>query len=192
MLLQMISAIVLAAGAATRFGACKQLVPVGGKPLLAHVLESLRASAIDDVIVVLGAHADAIRREIRFTTERVVLNSDHAEGMSTSIHAGIRALPENAEAAMIVLADQPHVQTATLARLIDEYVRTQAPAVIPAYRGARGNPVIVDRALFEELLALRGDIGGRAIFTKHPVMTLDVDDRGVIADIDMVDDLHGG
>jgi molybdenum cofactor cytidylyltransferase len=187
----MISAIVLAAGAATRFGASKQLAPIGGKPLLEHVLGALRASVIDDVVVVLGAHADAIRRHVGFTSERVVLNSDYALGMSTSIQAGLRALPADVEAAMIVLGDQPYVRARTLDALVGEYRRTRAAAVIPAYRGTRGNPVIVDRALFAELLALRGDVGGRSIFATHHVTVLDVDDPGVIADIDTAGDLDG-
>jgi molybdenum cofactor cytidylyltransferase len=187
----MISAIVLAAGAATRFGASKQLAPFRGKPLLEHVLGELRASVIDDVTVVLGAHADAIRRQISFTSERVVTNSDYALGMSTSIHAGLRALPADVEAAMIVLGDQPYVRARTMNALVDEYRRTRAAAVIPAYRGKRGNPAIVDRTLFAELLTLRGDVGGRAIFAKHDVAILDVDEPGVVADIDTAGDLHG-
>ena len=116
----MISAIVLAAGQATRFGRCKQLVPVDGKALLDRVLDNLRASKVDDIVVVLGAHAEEIRGQISFDGVRVVMNPDFADGMSTSIQAGLRALPESAEAAMIVLADQPFVRPRTLDLLIDE------------------------------------------------------------------------
>src|SRR5438067_10090007 len=85
----MISAIVLAAGQATRFGRCKQLVRIGEKSLLQHVLDNLRASSVEDVVVVLGAHADEIRRHVRFGGERVVENPDYANGMSTSLQAGL-------------------------------------------------------------------------------------------------------
>ena len=98
----MISAIVLAAGQATRFGQCKQLIRLGEKALLQHVLDNLAQSKIDEVVVVLGARADEIREQIQFGKARVLLNPDYANGMSTSIQAGLRAI--NAEAAMIVLA----------------------------------------------------------------------------------------
>ena len=117
----MISAIILAAGQAKRFGSCKQLVPIDGKPLLQHVLDNLAQSKIDDVAVVLGAHADEIREQIRFGRARVVMNPDFADGMSTSIHAGLRAI--QSDAAMIVLADQPFVSVDTLIDGNAQYVR---------------------------------------------------------------------
>ena len=184
--LQMISAIVLAAGQATRFGRLKQLVTLGEKPLLQHVLDNLAQSKIDEVIVVLGAHADEIREQIQFGKARAVLNPDYANGMSTSIQAGLRAI--NAEAAMIVLADQPLVTSRTLDALIDEYRRSKPNVVIPTFNGFRGNPVIVDRSLFAEMMTIRGDIGCRSIFGNHPVHLLPVDDRGVVTDIDTVED----
>ena len=189
----MISAIVLAAGQAARFGRCKQLVPLGGKPLLEHVLDTLRQSKVDDVVVVLGAYAGEIRQRVRFDRERVVLNPDYADGMSTSIQAGLRALPATTEAAMIVLADQPYVMWPTLDALIDEYRRTGASVVIPTYTGSRGNPVIVDRALFPEMMDIRGDIGCRAIFGNHAesIVKVAVDDPGVVTDIDTTEDLDG-
>lgn len=185
----MISAIVLAAGEASRFGQCKQLVRVGGKALLEHALDSLRASKIDETVVILGAHADAIRQEVDFTRERVVFNPEYASGMSTSIQAGLRAIA--AEAALIVLADQPFVTPQTIDLLIDEYLRTRAALVIPTYNGARGNPVLVDRSLFAEMMSIRGDIGFRAIFADHAdrMVKVPVDDRGVVMDIDTKDDL---
>src|SRR5712691_1600002 len=87
----MISAIVLAAGQATRFGQCKQLITLSGKALLQHVLDNLAQSKIDEVVVVLGARADEIREQIQFGTARVIMNPDYANGMSTSIQAGLRA-----------------------------------------------------------------------------------------------------
>jgi molybdenum cofactor cytidylyltransferase len=185
----MISAIVLAAGKATRFGRCKQLVLVDGKALLDRVLDNLRASKIDDIVVVLGAHAEEIGRQISLDGTRVVMNPDYAEGMSTSIQAGLRALPERAEAAMIVLGDQPFVTPRTLDLLLDEYSHVRPKAIVPTYNDVRGNPVIVSRALFGEMMTIRGDVGCRAIFGGHDVMTLPVDDRGVTMDIDTMEDL---
>ena len=178
----MISAIVLAAGQAKRFGSCKQLVPIEGKPLLQHVLDNLAQSKIDDVVVVLGAHADEIGEQIRFGRARVVMNPDFADGMSTSIHAGLRAT--KADAAMIVLADQPFVSPGTIDALIGEVHRTHAKVMVPTFNGFRGNPVVVDRSLFAEMMEIRGDVGCRSIFGNHEVTKLAVDDRGILMDID--------
>lgn len=185
----MIPAIVLAAGQATRFGRCKQLMPLAGKPLLQHVLDSLRASNVDEVVVVLGAQAEEIRQAVRFDGERIVLNPDFAQGMSTSIHAGLRALPQSAKAAMIVLADQPFVQPSTFDALTQGYLQSRAPVVAPTYNGLRGNPVVIDRALFAEMMNIRGDTGFRSLFGEHAVMKVPVDDHGVVTDIDTPADL---
>src|ERR1700680_2171727 len=184
----MISAIVLAAGQATRFGQCKQLMRLGEKALLQHVLDNLAQSKIDEVVVVLGARADEIREQIQFGKARVLMNPDYANGMSTSIQAGLRAI--NSDAAMIVLADQPRVTSRTLDLLIDEYRRSKPSVVIPTFNGFRGNPVIVDRSLFAEMMEIRGDIGCRSIFGNHPVHMLPVDDRGVVEDIDTMEDIE--
>jgi molybdenum cofactor cytidylyltransferase len=188
----MIWAILLAAGQATRFGRCKQLMPIGGQPLLAHVLGTLRRSRVDEIVVVLGAYADEIRRQVDFEGARVVLNPDYAAGMSTSIQAGLRALAPTADAAMIVLADQPLVTTATLDMLIGEYRRTGAQVILPTYNGFRGNPVVVDRTLFPEMMEIRGDTGCRAIFGDHSdsIVKVAVDDSGVLTDIDTPEDLE--
>ncbi|HKO58521.1 MAG TPA: NTP transferase domain-containing protein [Thermoanaerobaculia bacterium] len=186
----MISAIVLAAGQATRFGQCKQLARVGGKALLQHALDNLRASHVDDVVVVLGAHADEIREKVSFDRERIVFNPHYADGMSTSIQAGLRAI--DAEGALIVLADQPFVAPATIDLLVEEHRRTRAAVVIPTYNGFRGNPVLVDRSLFAEMMDIHGDIGCRAVFGDHPesIVRVPVDDRGVVTDIDTQADLQ--
>ena len=184
----MISALVLAAGQAARFGQCKQLMRLGDKALLQHVLDNLAQSKIDEVVVVLGAHAEEIREQIQFGKARVILNPDFANGMSTSIQAGLRAI--RSDAAMIVLADQPLVTPRTFDVLIDEYSRSKPDVVVPTFNGFRGNPVIVDGSLFEEMMGIRGDIGCRAIFGDHvqSIVKVAVDDRGVVTDIDTMED----
>ena len=188
----MISAIVLAAGESSRFGGCKQLVRMSGKTLLDHVLDTLRtATTIHDVLVVLGARAEEIRREVRFDCERIVMNPDHARGMSTSIHAALRALPENTDAAMFVLADQPFVSPQTIDALASEYERSKAALIVPTYKGARGNPVVAARSLFGEMMSIKGDVGLRALFDKYAatIVRIPVDDVGIVTDIDTPQDL---
>ncbi|HSP16035.1 MAG TPA: NTP transferase domain-containing protein [Thermoanaerobaculia bacterium] len=183
----MISAIVLAAGQAKRFGDCKQLLPINGKPLLQHVLDTLRQSKVDDVVVVLGAYANEIRQQIQFRDERIIANPDYEKGMSTSIQAGLRAI--DSDAAFIVLADQPFVTAKTYDLLIDEYRRSRPKATIPTFNGFRGNPVLIEKSLFPEIMEIRGDTGARAIFGNHQVTKVPVDDRGVLIDIDTPEDV---
>jgi len=183
----LISAIFLAAGEAKRFGSCKQLTIVDGKPLLQHTLDTLRASRVDDVVVVLGAYANEILDAIEFRDERIVVNPGYASGMSTSIQAGLRAI--DADAAFIVLADQPFVTAATYDLLMDEYRRTHARVLVPTFHGKRGNPVLIDRTLFSRATQLRGDAGFRAIFAEDEVREVVVGDRGVVVDIDRRDDV---
>lgn len=187
-----IAAVVLAAGASKRFGRPKQLARFGGKPLLQHVLERLSEAKISEVVVVLGPHAEAILREVPVGTARVVINGRAAEGLSRSLQAGLEALSPEAAGAVIVLADQPFVSAETLSRLVEAHRREHPAAVVPTYNGFRGNPVLLDRSLFAEVMKIEGDIGCRAIFGDHPgeILKLPVGDAGILTDIDTPEDLE--
>lgn len=182
----MISAVVLAAGSSSRMGRPKPLVPLGEVPLLARVLASVRRSAVGQVVVVLGHEADRVRREVSMDGATIVVNPDYEAGMSTSIRAGLRAADPRAEGFLIVLADQPFVSAATMDALIRRRAESAAKIIIPTYRGIRGNPVLLDRDLSSEALAIKGDQGCRAIFGDHEaeILEVPVDDPGVILDLD--------
>lgn len=182
----MISAVVLAAGSSSRMGRPKPLVPLGEVPLLARVLASVRRSAVGQVVVVLGHEADRVRREVSMDGATIVVNPDYEAGMSTSIRAGLRAADPRAEGFLIVLADQPFVSAATMDALIRRRAESAAKIIIPTYRGIRGNPVLLDRDLSSEALAITGDQGCRAIFGDHEaeILEVPVDDPGVILDLD--------
>jgi molybdenum cofactor cytidylyltransferase len=149
-------------------GTVKQLLQLDDRPLLQHVLDNVRASEVREIVLVLGSSAEAISREIDAQNVRVVLNESYLHGMGTSLKKGLSALDPEAEAALIVLADQPFVRPTTINQLIAEHRRSTAQIVIPTYRGFRGNPVLLDRSVFPEVMALGGDIGCRAIFGDHP------------------------
>ena len=163
----MIAAIILAAGQSSRMGQHKLLLPLLGKPLLLHAAASALAAGCDDVLVVVGYRAEAVRQLLSDQPVRVVENPDFAQGQSTSVRAGIAALTPQTEAALILLGDQPLVSPAILQRLMLAWRDTARPIVAPYYAGQRGNPVLFARALFPELLTVTGDQGGREVLQRH-------------------------
>lgn len=183
---QPIAAIILAAGAATRMGRPKQLLDWGGRPLVRLAAEQALASGLAPVLVVVGAAADEVSAALAGLPVEIVPCPEYAAGQSASLRAGVAALPEDAAAAVIMLADQPFVTAAIVARLADEWRVRQAPIVAPLYRGVRGNPVLFDRAIFAELLVVTGDRGARAAVAADPARVLAVpfDDDRPLADID--------
>jgi len=186
-----ISAIVLAAGMATRMGRLKQLLPFRGKILLEHVLDTLRSAGIEEILLVLGFAADQIRSQVRLDSIKVILNPAYREGMASSLQAGITAVSPGREAALIVLGDQPLVQPGTIHQLIAAYQQSRPPFTIPVYEGRRGNPVLIDRAVFPDIFQLSGDTGCRKLFPayREQILEVPVEDPGVLLDIDTQEDL---
>lgn len=184
-------AVVLAAGRSTRMGEPKQLLRLGGKTLLEQVLENVRAARVTDVVLVLGCAAETIVQQVSVEGVNVVVNEAYQNGMGSSLHVGLSALDPMTDAALIVLADQPFVRPQTYHKIIEQYQQSDAQIVVPTYRGFRGNPVLLDRSVFSEVMALTGDIGCRAIFGDHPdgIAKVAVDDIGILVDIDDKDDL---
>jgi molybdenum cofactor cytidylyltransferase len=188
-----VAAIILAAGKSTRMGEAKQLLRLGESTVLGHTIENVRRSAVvDEIVLVLGASAEAIRRQLPASLLeglKVVVNPAYEQGMASSLRAGLSALDPQIGAALIVLADQPFVRPETLDKLARKYRRTPAPIVIPSYKGVRGNPVLLHRSVFAEVMALEGDTGCRAIFGNHPeTVKLEVEDEGILLDIDNQED----
>ncbi len=190
-----VAAIILAAGASTRFGRPKQLLWVDGRPLLAKVTDAALASAIDDVVVVLGYRASEIAPLLAGRPVRLVVNPAWAEGMASSLRAGIAALRSDIDAALIVPADQIHLTAAEINAVITAYLAlpslTSLPRIIiPVHRGQRGHPVLFPRAFFPQLLALHGDQGGRSLLDRHAeqVVEVEVATDGVVVDVDTAAD----
>jgi molybdenum cofactor cytidylyltransferase len=171
-------------------GTAKQLLQIEGRLLVQCVLDNVRRSSINEVILVLGHSADTIQRELNIESTKVVLNENFRQGMGTSLRTGLTAIDSKMEAALIILADQPFVHPETLDKLMAEHARGHAQIVIPTYRGFRGNPVLLDRSVFPEVMGLSGDIGCRAIFGGHQegIVKLEVGDVGILLDIDQRSD----
>ena len=170
-------------------GGIKALMPFGESTLLETVIANVRASLVNEIVIVLGSSSDEIRQTISFDQIKVVVNGNFRDGMGTSLRCGVGEV--TGDAALVVLADQPLVQTRTIDRLIREYWEKAPQIAIPVYRGFRGNPVLLDRSVFPEILNLSGDIGCRAIFGGHSetILKVSVDDVGVLLDIDTPQDL---
>jgi molybdenum cofactor cytidylyltransferase len=185
-----VGAVVLAAGSSRRMGTPKQLLRLGAETLLDRVLDMVRSSSVSEIVLVLGAAADDIKRSVATSDVKIVTNPDYLQGMGTSLRKGVAALSPSIQAAMVVLGDQPFVSSSTLDFLIAAHQQSNCEVAIPTFRGFRGNPVLIDRALFPEIQQLAGDVGCRAIFGSHTrgIHKVAVDDPAILLDIDSAED----
>ncbi|MGF1471304.1 MAG: NTP transferase domain-containing protein [Rubrobacteraceae bacterium] len=186
-----VSAIVLAAGAGTRFGGGKLLAPFAGRTLIGVALAGLREAPVDEIIVVAGEQAEELRGVGESYGVRVVENPDWEEGMSTSVRAGLAATQPGTRAAVVLLADQPLVGPEAVARLVAAF-ENGSDVAVATYDGAPRNPVVLSREvwpLLEEELS--GDEGARGFIRGHPELVTRVPCDGVAdpADVDTVEDL---
>jgi len=139
----MISAVVLAAGPSRRFGRPKQLLKIGDRTMLQHSIQRVLESNVQEVIVVLGYAAEEIMPVISSAGIKVLTNPHYNRGLSESRKVGLRAVSPDSSGALIYLADQPLVSPRTIDKLIETFKATRALAVVPTYRGERGNPVVL-------------------------------------------------
>jgi molybdenum cofactor cytidylyltransferase len=181
--------IVLAAGAATRFGSPKQLAQLNGRPLLHLAVARAVEVAGQAVTVVLGANAAELAPLLRHTPASVVINRDWAEGMGSSVRAGVARVPATADAALLMLADQPAVTAQDLLRLVATWRRQPQCIVAAHYAGTTGVPAIFPREDFAALGALRGDAGARALLKRSGERLVRVPLQSAAIDIDTPEDL---
>ncbi len=189
-----VGAVVLAAGASSRFGDVKLLAPLEGRPLLQHVLDTARAAGVGEVVVVLGDAADRIERAIRWGTERRVRNPDPSAGLSSSLRIGLAALGEGSDAALFLLGDQPLVRLDVIRALVGARPSGAAsatrPVVVPRYASGGGpNPALVDRSAWWLADEASGDRGLGPVLRVHPELVLEVPVPGQNPDVDTPADL---
>ena len=170
-----ITAVVLAAGAGSRFGGGKLLAWLAGRPVLQHVLDRLAEADLGEVVVVLGDDGDAVEQAIDWRRERRVRNPDPGRGLSSSLRIGIDALDDAFEGALIVLGDQPLISAATIRALLAAPPGDARPIVVPAYAGDGGrNPVLLGRDAFDLVAEATGDRGLGPVIAAHPELVLEV------------------
>jgi molybdenum cofactor cytidylyltransferase len=162
-----IAALILAAGESTRMGRLKQLLPWAGLTLVDWQVAQMREAGVDDVVVVLGHDAEAVRAAMQSPDARVVVNEGYREGRASSLRAGAEALDEGISAVLVLSVDQP--RPAWLSRrLIDRWRETHAPIVSPRFSRRFGHPVLLDGALLPELRAVdEASLGLRAVIQRH-------------------------
>ena len=191
----MISGIILAAGASVRMGQPKAAMPFGqmGETILSRIVSTFLIGGATEIVVVAGAHIDAVRRAmpVHEARARVIEHTGWQLGQLSSLLAGLAALDTpHLEAVMVTPVDVPLVTASTVATVIDAWRRSRAPIVRPAAGERHGHPVIFDRSVFADLRAADPTVGAKAVFATHRerVLNVEVSDAGAFEDIDTPED----
>ena len=186
----MISALVLAAGTASRFGRTKQLEVVRGKPLAQHAVDTAADADVDELVIVLGHDAELVRNALRVPRRgRTIVNPAYRTGLASSLREGLRALAPESQAAVVLMADQPGIAVTHVRALIDAFRERSSPIVRLRFGNGPG-PALLARATWAEVQALEGDEGARVLMERHPGVVEDVDVAGdAPVDVDEVADL---
>ncbi len=183
-----VAGVVLAAGGSDRFGQPKQLLDWHGQPFVRVVAQTALAAGLQPVVVVSGRDHEQVEAALEGLDVSIVHNPAWADGQSTSVRAGLAAVPPQAGAAIFLMVDQPHIPAELVQSVCELHASTLAPVVAPMVDGRRGNPVLFDRQTFADLAQVSGDSGGRQIFSKYRVTLLPWVDSMVGLDVDTPDD----
>lgn len=188
-----VAGIILAAGASTRFGQPKQLLDWKGQPFVRVVAKTALEAGLSPVVIVTGANAELVESAVKDLNVIIVRNKEWESGQGGSIGIGIKSIASGPSsktgerstgAVIFLLADQPQVPQAILRALVEKHTEGMSPIVAPLVMDQRANPVLFDRVTFPDLLALEGDVGGRAVFHKHRVEYLPWHDERLLLDVD--------
>jgi molybdenum cofactor cytidylyltransferase len=162
-----VAGILLAAGTSSRMGSNKLLFELEGESILRRAAKRALAGGLSPLLVVLGHESNKAARELDGLPCKWALNPLYEQGINSSLKSGIMAVPPQARAAMVLLADMPFVTPEMIAAMIDRYRTTQAPLVISDYDGVNAPPMVYDRSLFNELLMMTGEGCGRQVVKRH-------------------------
>ncbi len=192
-----VAGIILAAGESKRFGTPKQLLDWHGEPFIRVIAKTALNAKLSPVVVVTGSNAEQVEAAIKDLPVKIVRNNEWQGGQATSIRAGLIPLSQigrgaRGEGAVIfLLSDQPQVTVTVIQALAETHAAELHPIVAPlVMMEQRANPVLFDRVTFPDLLALEGDVGGRAIFSKHHVEYMPWHDENLLLDVDKPEDYH--
>ena len=186
-----IACLVLAAGRSSRMAPRNKLLePIGGEPMVRRAVATALAGGATPVIVVTGHEAAAVADALRGLDVTIVANPDYADGLSTSLRAGLRALPQGIDGALILLGDMPEIETSVLVALVAAFTGTSAICV-PVRHGRQGNPVLWGSAYFAEMMQLTGDSGAKPLMARHEAHLIEVEvaTDSIFEDVDAPEDL---
>jgi len=189
----MIVGIILAAGASSRMGRPKALLPLGGETFVSCVCRTLTVAGVDEVVVVAGAELEAVTSAVHQAglSARIIENPRRDEGQLSSVLAGLAVADRpGVEAVVVHLVDAPLVAAGTVRAVMDAFRRTHAPVVRPIMNGRHGHPVLFARSVFDELRRADPSMGAKAVVRAHEadVCEVLVDDEGACRDIDTPED----
>jgi molybdenum cofactor cytidylyltransferase len=187
-----ISGLILGAGASSRLGQPKQLLPFNDTTLLGWVVaQALQSEALDEVVVVLGRAADEIRQRVDFGKAKVIDNPVFGDGCASSYRAGIGALDQNSDAVLILLGDQPGVNPEIISSVADRCRQGDVRIALSSYQGRRGHPMLFAREFFDKLVGLHGDKAAWKLIDAHPELVQKVDfDLPFPADVNTLEDFE--
>lgn len=182
--------IVLAAGSSTRMGTQKLLLPYRDDTIIGTVVNQVIASKVDQVMVVLGADHLEVKAALKGRSVEFCHNREHFGGMLSSVMCGVRSLPENANAALVFLGDQPEITSKVTDTVIEAYNEDIKGIVVPIHEHRRGHPLLIDLKYRKEIERLDLEKGLRALMHLFPedVLEVEVDAPGILVDIDTRDD----
>jgi molybdenum cofactor cytidylyltransferase len=182
-----VSAILLAAGMSQRMGDVKQLLPLAGKPAILHCLETIIASGIEDIVVVLNAQAKKIEETIRHLPLTIALNNDRSSDMAESVRIGLQSIRRGATGILVCLSDHPLISINTLKTLIARHKREPDKIIIPVYKNRKGHPGLFPKHCADEIFY---GVNLREIVDKDNgrVYFVEVYDEGILLDMDTPED----
>ncbi|MGB3863997.1 MAG: nucleotidyltransferase family protein [Candidatus Aminicenantaceae bacterium] len=186
----MIWALVLAAGESIRMGRSKQLLPFANKTILETVIDHINQSTVDETLIVLGSNREKIEEVIKNLPVKSVYNPRFKEGMLTSVQKGFVSLPEEVEAVLVFLGDQPMIPSSVIDQIVSAYHSSEKGIVLPVYGQKRGHPVLIDTKYRQELANLNPEIGLRELIHDHPedILEVNLDSSSILEDIDTPED----
>jgi molybdenum cofactor cytidylyltransferase len=184
----MIAAVILSAGESSRMGRPKALLPIDGQTFIEKIVKALREAGLQNIIVILGHDAEAMRQKITHLPVTILVNPEYRKGQLSSLRVAIRHLLANdtCSGLLVHLVDHPYIDAALVNLLIEGLEDSGKLIAVPRFRGKRGHPVIFARSLFNELLNAPEDQGAKAVVNAHRDETLEIEteDKGITLDID--------
>ncbi len=174
----MIAGVILASGMSKRFGKNKLLMSLGNQTILEHVIDGVKSSQVDKIVVVYGHEEEEFKRISKEKKVELIYNPKYQEGQSASVKETVKALKNCVEGILFILGDQPFLNPNTINLLIQSFYKSPKNIVLPIYNGKRGNPVLFSKDFFQTMLKIEGDQGARSIIKENPeriteVMILD-------------------